>query len=229
MGLEYCEKCQSGGGSVSAAWFKGRALSFDTETTGVDTETCRIVTGHAVEVGADGAKTIGSWLVNPGVPIPAEASAIHGITDEIAATGWKPLEAVGQMRDRLEAAWADGLPVIICNAPFDLGLLFAECDRYRRGKRTLTALAEHYGVKQGAAHSAEGDALTAARVVWAQAKVYTQTHAIDLAGMQKLQADAHFSWAVNYADHLRGKHPGVEPKVSTAWPIGRSNAHTRAA
>ena len=39
-----------------------------------------------------------TWLVNPGIDIPAEASAIHGITTERAqAEGMDPAEAAEEI------------------------------------------------------------------------------------------------------------------------------------
>ncbi|MDG1573207.1 3'-5' exonuclease [Robiginitalea sp. M366] len=58
---------------------------FDLETTGTNIATDRIVEIAILKVHPNGNKESRSWLVNPGVPIPAEASAIHGITDEKVA------------------------------------------------------------------------------------------------------------------------------------------------
>ncbi len=52
-------------------------VSLDLETTGTDPMTSRIVEIALCVDGVAGKK----WLVNPGVPIPAEATAVHGITD----------------------------------------------------------------------------------------------------------------------------------------------------
>jgi DNA polymerase-3 subunit epsilon len=58
----------------------------DLETTSADPRTARIVAIAAVRIspGTDRPATL-STLVNPGVPIPPEASAIHGITDRDVA------------------------------------------------------------------------------------------------------------------------------------------------
>ena len=55
---------------------------FDLETTGTNIATDRIVEIAILKVFPNGNKESKSWLVNPGVPIPEEASAIHGITDD---------------------------------------------------------------------------------------------------------------------------------------------------
>lgn len=56
-------------------------LVIDTETTGVDTRTCHIVELGAVpfDLGRPGQRM--GTLINPGVPIPPESSAVHGIYD----------------------------------------------------------------------------------------------------------------------------------------------------
>ena len=55
---------------------------FDLETTGVDTSKDRIVEISMIKVMPDGSKSVKTRRVNPEMPIPPEATAIHGITDE---------------------------------------------------------------------------------------------------------------------------------------------------
>ena len=55
---------------------------FDLETTGVDTARDRIVEISLVKVMPDGREIVKTRRINPGMHIPAEASAIHHITDE---------------------------------------------------------------------------------------------------------------------------------------------------
>lgn len=61
-----------------------RPLAFlDLETTGTDAANDRIV-----EIGIyvwRGEPVSHCWRVNPGIPIPKEASGVHGITDEMVA------------------------------------------------------------------------------------------------------------------------------------------------
>ena len=57
--------------------------AWDVETTGVDSETDRIVSFGVVVLGPDGSRKEWQTLINPGMPIPKEASDIHGITDEM--------------------------------------------------------------------------------------------------------------------------------------------------
>ncbi|MDE5695583.1 MAG: 3'-5' exonuclease, partial [Alistipes sp.] len=58
---------------------------FDLETTGVDTSKDRIVEISMIKVMPDGEEITRTRRINPGMPIPAEATAVHGITDEDVA------------------------------------------------------------------------------------------------------------------------------------------------
>ena len=118
------------------SWSSGPLLGFDTETTGVDPETDRLVTA-ALVLRADGRTTTRGWLVDPGVEIPAGASAVHGITTEHARThGRPPAEALEEIAEELARAVVAGIPVVAFNAPFDLTLLDRELRRH--GLRPLT-------------------------------------------------------------------------------------------
>ena len=61
---------------------KPPSIFFDLETTGVDTAKDRIVEISMVKVMPDGEQIVKTRKLNPGMHIPAEATAIHGITDE---------------------------------------------------------------------------------------------------------------------------------------------------
>jgi DNA polymerase-3 subunit epsilon len=58
---------------------------FDLETTGLNITSDRIVEIAIIRVEADGTESEFLRRVNPGMPIPAEVSAIHGIFDEDVA------------------------------------------------------------------------------------------------------------------------------------------------
>ena len=58
---------------------------FDLETTGVNITTDRIVEISILKVFPDGKEEKKTWLVNPEMPIPAQATAVHGISDEKVA------------------------------------------------------------------------------------------------------------------------------------------------
>ncbi len=57
----------------------------DTESTGLNPDTARIVSISVLRLEPDGRRSLRSELVNPGIPIPAGATAVHGISDEDVA------------------------------------------------------------------------------------------------------------------------------------------------
>lgn len=79
--------------------------------------------------------------------------------------------------DDVEGRQAVGFPAYgTIVDPFVIDKAF---DQYRKGKRTLTAACEHYGVTLGNAHEAEADAIAAARLAWVMLRRYglhTATH-----------------------------------------------------
>ncbi len=117
------------------SWADGPLLGFDTETTGVDVARDRIVTAAVVLRDAAGT-SVRTWLLDPGVEIPAAATAIHGITTAHArAHGASPVIALEEIAHALTSALATGTPVVAFNAAFDLSLLDAELRRH--GLRSL--------------------------------------------------------------------------------------------
>ena len=57
-------------------------IFFDLETTGVDTAHDRIVEISMIKLMPDGEEIVRTRRINPEMPIPADATAVHGITDE---------------------------------------------------------------------------------------------------------------------------------------------------
>ncbi|MEV0258907.1 3'-5' exonuclease [Streptomyces sp. NPDC050732] len=112
-------------------WHQELLIGFDLETTGTDPSEARIVTGAVIEVKA--GETLGrrTWLADPGIPIPAGAVAVHGITDERVAAEGRPADEVADaLAGVLTSYWQSGVPVVAYNAVFDLSLLSAELRRY---------------------------------------------------------------------------------------------------
>ncbi|MFF3349121.1 3'-5' exonuclease [Streptomyces sp. NPDC002779] len=112
-------------------WHRELLIGFDLETTGTDPGQARIVTGAVIEV--RGGQQLGrrEWLADPGVVIPADAVAVHGISNERAAGEGRPADRVADaIADVLTGYWKTGVPVVAYNAAFDLSLLSAELRRY---------------------------------------------------------------------------------------------------
>lgn len=112
-------------------WHQELLIGFDLETTGTDPLEARIVTGAVIEVRAGQELGRREWLADPGVPIPRDAVAVHGITDEKAAAEGRPgAEVADAIAAVLVSYWQTGVPVVAYNAAFDLSLLAAELRRH---------------------------------------------------------------------------------------------------
>ncbi|WP_353941381.1 3'-5' exonuclease [Streptomyces sp. HUAS MG91] len=114
-------------------WYEGPLAAFDTETTGVDVESDRIVSAALVVQDVAGSRPrVSRWLVNPGVPVPPGATEIHGLTDEhLQRNGRWPAPVMEEMGRALAEQAAAGRPLVVMNAPFDLTLLDRELKRHR--------------------------------------------------------------------------------------------------
>ncbi|MFD3517515.1 3'-5' exonuclease [Streptomyces sp. NPDC058657] len=112
-------------------WHGESLIGFDLETTGTDPLESRIVTAAVVEVRGGVVTGQRLWLADPGVRIPSQASAIHGISSERASAEGRPArEVADEVAQLLVENWARGVPVVAYNAAFDLTLLSAELARY---------------------------------------------------------------------------------------------------
>jgi DNA polymerase-3 subunit epsilon len=108
-----------------------RRLGWDTETTSANPLEARIVTAALVVRGGNLEDRTFSWLINPGVPIPPEAAAIHGVTDERAqAEGADPKEALEEIAGHLTAALKYGMPVVAFNHSYDWSVLHYDLERH---------------------------------------------------------------------------------------------------
>lgn len=227
-------------------WHTGRLALFDLETTGVDPHRDRVVTAAIIEAGGGTDTRVSSWLVNPGIPIPDGAAAIHGITNEEAAGGADPTQAIYEIAEHLTRLSEVGAPVVGHNVTYDLTMLHAEClrhgfddlaskvaglapvvdtfvldkwaDTYRRGSRKLVDVAAHYGValSEAEAHGATADALAAGRVAWRIAQKYPGTQ-IPLVELHQLQVEAKRAQAESFGAYL--VRQGKTDDVAREWPI----------
>lgn len=112
---------------VAAAWAEDRLAVIDFETTGLSPSEDRVLEVGVVCFERGQLTARKNWLVNPGIPVPAEARAIHNIGDEELA-GAPPFAAiVEELR-----ALVDGHLPVAYNAAFDRGFLHAELDRAGR-------------------------------------------------------------------------------------------------
>ncbi|WKS56441.1 3'-5' exonuclease [Corynebacterium accolens] len=215
-----------------------RMLAFDLETTSANPKDARIVTSALVRIDGRDVQKV-EHLANPGIEIPQAATDVHGITTEKAQAEGRPHEEVlKDTVDAIKAAWDDGLTLIVYNAPFDLTVLRSltgdftvtgpvfdpyvidrVSDKWRKGKRTLGAVCEHYGVELGNAHEATADALAAARVAWKQVRQhYPNLAQMDENELMEFQAVKWYEDRVAFKKYLEGKGRDASD-VATAWPL----------
>jgi DNA polymerase III subunit epsilon len=99
-------------------------VAIDTETTGRDPASDRIVEVACVAWRGGRVASRRAWLVNPGCPIPKEAFDVHGISDE-EVSDKAPFSEVAQ---ELLTELAGAVPLAY-NAEFDRAFLSAELAR----------------------------------------------------------------------------------------------------
>ena len=108
-------------------------IVFDLETTGIDPLADRIVTAYLGQMDHLGniVQEV-SIVVDPMVPIPAEAAEIHGYTSERARAeaNSTPYEAVAWLHHVIVSEARLGRPVIGYNLQYDLTMLEAERARW---------------------------------------------------------------------------------------------------
>lgn len=226
------------------SWTELPRATFDLETTGIDPKTARIVTASLVLVSPDGeVLRAGEWLADPGVEIPEQASAIHGITTEYAREHGKPAQQVAyEVAMALGGLFADGVPVIAFNAAYDFSVLHFELARYgfppltcypvldplvinkhvhkfKKGKRTLEVLASEYSVELENAHTSKDDALAAERLLTAMSFEYEEIEQPATALHEQ-----QITWAAEQAAELQDyfNRIGKQADVSGAWPVRKN-------
>lgn len=231
----------------TTAWHKGPLLAFDTETTGVDVETARIVTCCLARLDGSGRARpdIAHWLIDPGVDIPAEATEIHGITTAHARTQGRPAdEAVADIADRLTEAASKGVPIVAYNAVFDFTVLDRELrrhghtpltargialivvdpyvldkhvDTYRKGSRRLATVCAHYHARMDSAHDAAADAFATARLAYKLAETYPHIGTMPPTKLHALQIRAKRDQDRSFAAYLRRKGRETDD-LDSHWP-----------
>jgi len=99
------------------------AIAFDSETTGLDTSKARMIELGAVRIvhGEVDEEQSFRELINPGVPIPADSQAIHGISDADVAEARNFAAVVADFDD-----WRHHSVMIGYATGFDLAMLKRE-------------------------------------------------------------------------------------------------------
>lgn len=165
-------------------------LCIDTETTGIDVAKDRIVELGAVAFRQGEVLKRMGMLVDPEMPIPADATAIHGITDDDVADCPRLADIAERFLTHVRAAEV----LVGYNWPFDSGLLeaalgdawleaiagkpildalvlvrFDGVGRFWKGpgRHRLDAVADRLEIaREGRSHRASSDCILTCRVLW---------------------------------------------------------------
>lgn len=116
-------------------------VCFDLETTGTSVDRDRIVEIAMVRVEPSGERRSYRTLVNPGMPIPPGATAVHGITDDDVRGAPAFAEITGEVTRMLDGADLCGFNSIGFDAPLlEAELRRAGSDYTTEGRRHLDAM-----------------------------------------------------------------------------------------
>lgn len=158
------------------------AVAFDSETTGLDISRARMIQLGAVRIVHGYVDQSESFeaLINPGIPIPAESHAIHGIRDADVADAAEFAEVVREFD-----AWRGDSVLVGYASGFDLAMLKREFELAGQDWTTprcldvrflvnllgpnlpdfsLDTIADWVGVEIENRHSALGDAIATAAI-----------------------------------------------------------------
>lgn len=189
-------------------------IFFDTETTGISPTKDRIIELCGIKVFPDKSRTVLLQRFNPEMPIPPDASAVHGITDDMVKNEPPFREKAKEIRAFFEGCDLSGYNVV----RFDVPILAEEFLRagleenplekakvvdamtiyFKKEPRTLSAALRFYANEEIVkAHSAEADVEATIKVLDGQLNRYA-----DLP--QTMQGLSEFSTQENdYIDYDR--------------------------
>lgn len=181
------------GFAADVGWHDIDIALLDVETTGRDASVDRVVEVGIV-VGRNGEVIARyNWLINPGIPIPAEVTAVHGITDEMVKDKPRFEEVAHEISAALKAcvpaaynalfdkafmqgefarAKTDGtgIPAMQRETEWVDPLVWAREVQHEEKSRALGDVAARLGVALENAHRASDDAEAALRVLYALGK-----------------------------------------------------------
>jgi len=214
---------------------------FDLETTGVHVGSDRIVQICLIKVTPDQTETVRNYLINPTIPIPPGATAIHGISDEMVKGKPTFRDLAGEIAAFIGNSDLAGynsnkfdVPLLVeeflrAEVDFDLknrNLIDVQNIFHKMEQRTLKAAYRFYCDRElTGAHDAEADTRATLEVLKAQLDRYSETEYTNPAGdvstpvVNKMEALASFSVMHPKAD-LVG-HIGFDEEGREVFSFGK--------
>ncbi len=195
---------------------------FDLETTGIKVATDRIVEICIFRLHVDGTSKTRTLRINPGIPIPPEVTAIHGITDEDVKDCPSFKQVAHELAQFLENCDLAGynsnhfdIPLLVeeflrADIDFDLkGRRFVDVQNifHKMEPRNLSAAYKYYCDKELVnAHSAEADTIATYEILKAQLDRYASVAFKDRKGnftqpvINDIKALSDFSYSTKAVD-----------------------------
>ncbi|BCL13011.1 3'-5' exonuclease [Micromonospora sagamiensis] len=220
-------------------WHDLPLVGFDLEATVPQPMRTRIVS--AALTYADGTQD--TWLIDPGVPIPPDATALHGITDDMVRANGRPAhEALAEIGTAVAKLVADTTPLVAFCAPYDVtalhselarhglpsiawdravivdpSVLHREVERYWSGGRQLGDLCPYYEVEPGTAHEAASDARAAVDLARSIAARHERIARMSLPDLHRAQ----IHWYAEQGRDLQRyfDRTGQHRTVGLDWPL----------
>ncbi|MBN1561985.1 3'-5' exonuclease [candidate division KSB1 bacterium] len=205
---------------------------FDLETTGLDLQTDRIVQFGFLRIHPDRSQDEWKEMINPGIPIPPEATRVHHITDAMVAD--KPFfkDFAPLIGDFLADCDLSGFNIVRFDVPFlqaemersghpldlkGMKIVDAQVIFHKNEPRDLTAAYRFYcGGEHVDAHDAMADVRVTLQILNAQLKKYRIPKTLE--GLHSycsprpdgrfVTTDRKFAWKNNSAVLTFGKHKG---------------------
>lgn len=226
----------------STGWGRGPLASLDLEATGCEPAHARIVEIALLLFDAHDRRHPASVerLVDPGVPVPPESTAVHGLTtQDCRSRGVTARQALLEVAALLTHLSDSDTPLVMFNARYDWPLLMREARRHavripddvylvdamllhdrvapasRRG-RSLRSAARTYGIGQRGSHRAAADAETAVGLVRALVRAHPW---LGRTPLPRLQAEQR-RWFDSWRDAFNAKRSrnGSDERVVGGWP-----------
>ncbi|MGC8481502.1 MAG: exonuclease domain-containing protein [Acidimicrobiales bacterium] len=232
-------------GSVERYLATNTFVAFDLETTGIDVRS-DLPVSFGIERVSGGVRLAQRYeLVDPGIPIPPGASAVHGISDEVVRAHGRGLSEsleviVAELMSASEKSWI----IVGMNLSYDLSLVDYAARRVlgkglvergfdapvldvlvldreyvprRFGKRTLDRLCEHYGVAPERLHNALSDARASFAILEVLLAQFPSITELPLGELTTRLEDYQHRWAHGFNEWRRRE--GLQEIEIYSWPI----------
>lgn len=227
----------------SQPWSEQPIAAIDLETTGPNATTCHIVTASILLIHPDGSViTQWEWLADPAVEIPESATAVHGISTEYARQHGTPSrEVTSEIIETFRALEHHSIAFLAFNAAYDFTVVSCQAQRHGltcpvpnqivdpyvihkhvrrrwRGKRTLVALADSYGVSLESAHTSAADALAAVALAHTLAEQHPELR-VPAAELHTHQIQWSQDQAQDLQRYLRDTKNDPTITIDGRWPL----------